>query len=122
MSEENITDTLKNANDSDVLIGGKYDSDVYRLVYILNQLVNVTGFENLRVYKADNIYTISISNRTEPGYISYFDNEQDFVQDLKDLIHTYYDRAVNISTRCMTASSLAQYYRPMLKLKLEGDK
>ena len=122
MSEENITNTLKDAKDSDILIGGKYDSDIYRLVYILNRLVEVTGFEKLIIYKEDDIYTVYISNRTEPGYLENFNNTHDFVQNLKDLIHTYYNKAVDISTRCMTASSLAQYYRPMLKLKLEGDK
>jgi len=122
MVEENITDTLKDAKDSDILVGGRYDSDIYRLVYILNKLVEVTGFENLRVYHHDGIYTISISNEAEPGYISHFTSEQQFIQDLKRLISVCYDEAVIIQTRCMTASSLAQYYRPMLKLKLEGDK
>ena len=121
MIEENITDTLRDAKDSDVLIGAKYDSNIHRLVYILNRLVEVTGFEKLRVYHAGDSYIISISNEAEPGYISHSYNEQDFIQDLKDLIHIYYGKAVDISTRCMTATSLADYYKPMLKLKLEGE-
>ena len=123
MASENIVTTLKNAKDSDILVGGKYDSDIYRLVYILNRLVEVTGLEELEVCIDDNkpCYTIRILNNGEDvEYGKRFVNKDAFVQDLKRLISVCHDEAVDIYTRCMTSISLAKYYKPMLKLKLEG--
>lgn len=122
MASENIVTALKNAKDSDILVGGKYDSDIYRLVYILNRLVEVTGLEELEVCMDEKVYTIRILNNGEDvEYSKRFVNKDAFIQDLKRLISVCYDEAVDIYTRVMTATSLAQYYRPMLKLKLEGD-
>ena len=143
MASENIIDTLKKAKDEDILIGGKYDSDIYRLAYILNRLVEITDLEELEVYMDEKPYAIRIFNNEEDieyskhfvnNYaIRIFNNEEDieyskhfvnkdaFIQDLKRLISVYYHRADAIRTRCMIASSLADYYTPMLKLKLEGD-
>lgn len=123
MTGENIVATLKGAKDEDILIGGKYDSDIYRLIYILNRLVEVTGLEELEVYMGEKSYRIRILNNGEDiEYSKQFVDKDKFVQDLKRLISVCYDEAIDIYTRAMTASSLAQYYKQMLKLKLEGDK
>ena len=123
MASENIVTTLKKAKDSDILVGGKYDSDIYRLVYILNRLVEVTGLEELEIYIDEKPYAIQILNDSgETNYSRSFTNIEYFIQDLKRLISVYYRKAEAIHTRCMTASSLTDYYRPMLKLKLEEDK
>ena len=122
MASENIIDTLKKAKDEDILTGGKYDSDIYRLAYILNRLVEITDLEELEVYIDEKPYAIRILNDSvETNYSRSFTNEKDFIQDLKRLISVYYRKADAIRTRCMIASSLADYYRPLLKLKLEGD-
>ena len=122
MASENIIDTLKKAKDEDILIGGKYDSDIYRLAYILNRLVEITDLEELEVYMDEKPYAIRIFNNEEDiEYSKHFVNKDAFIQDLKRLISVYYHRADAIRTRCMIASSLADYYTPMLKLKLEGD-
>ena len=39
MAIESIVEKLKDAKDEDILINGKYDSDLYRLVYILKELM-----------------------------------------------------------------------------------
>lgn len=122
VASENIIDTLKGAKDEDILIGGKYDSDIYRLAYILNRRVEITDLEELEVYIDEKPYAIRIFNDSvETNYSRSFTNEKDLIQDLKRLISIYYNEADAIRTRCMIASSLADYYRPMLKLKLEGE-
>ncbi len=122
MASENIVTALKNAKDSDILVGGKYDSDIYRLVYILNRLVEITDLEELEVYIDEKSYAICILNDSvETKYSHSFTNGKDFIQELKRLISVYYRRADAIRTRCMIASSLADYYKSMFKLKLEGE-
>lgn len=122
MASENIIDTLKKAKGEDILTGGKYASDIYRLAYILNRLVEITDLEELEVYIDEKSYAIRILNDSvETNYSCSFTNEKDFIHDLKRLISVYYHRADAIRTRCMIASSLADYYRPMLKLKLDGE-
>ena len=131
MAIESIIEKLKDAKDEDILINGKYDSDLYRLVYILKELISANSIYKLDVvYCHDSLieanngkYNITIKDQDyNPILCRFYSNEKELIEDLKDLIAKYYNRNQWIITRCMTSISLTKYWQPMYKFALYNSK
>jgi hypothetical protein len=131
MAIESIVEKLKDAKDEDMLINGKYDSDLYRLVYILKELISANGIYKLDVvYCHDSLieanngkYNITIKDQDyNPILCRFYSNEKELIEDLKDLISKHYNRNQWIITRCMTSISLTKYWQPMYKFALYNSK